>query len=95
MKIQVNDRVIDIAEGYIKVIDGRLKNLNTGRDEGVEGDIVEYSHGNKRYKGHVVGYTNYQLIQTEEYGPVVLEASAARNVSYTHINRITTTHQTH
>ena len=88
MKVQVNDKVIEIAEGYIKVIDGRLKNFNTGRDEGIEGDVVEYKHGNKWYKGHVVGYTNYQIVETEEWGRIVLEANAARNVSYTHINRI-------
>ena len=89
MKVKVNDKVIDINESYIQVVDGRLKNYNTGRDEGIEGDEVEYKHGRYFYKGHVVGYTNYQFVETKEWGRVVLEADNARWVKYTHKNRVT------
>ena len=54
--------------------DGVLWNFNTGREEGVEGDVVEYTKTGVKYSGHVEGYTCYQLIHTKEWGGVVLSA---------------------
>ena len=88
MKVQVQDKVIDIDESYITVVDGKLRNYNTGHDEGIEGDEVEYTRGDSKYKGHVVGYTNYQFIETAEWGRIILEADNARRVKYTHINKV-------
>jgi len=88
MKVKVQNKVIDIDECYIQVVDGRLKNFNTGCDEGIEGDEVEYKHGKDHYKGHVVGYTNYQLVETEEWGRVILGANEARFAKYTHKNKV-------
>lgn len=74
-RIKVNGHIIELTTCcHWGVIDGILHNYNTGLDEGVEGDIVEYSCGNKWYKGHVKGYTCHQWITTEEWGSVCLSA---------------------
>lgn len=89
MKVQVNNNVIEIRENYIIVRDGRLWNKNTGNNEGIDGDVVEYKIGGAKYKGHVVGYTDHQFVTTKEWGAVVLSSDSARFVKYTHNNKVT------
>ena len=69
---------------------GVLWNLNTKREEGVEGDIVEYTLNGIRYRGHVVGYTCYQFIETKEWGLVCLSAHDfdEHNVSFIHLSEV-------
>lgn len=74
-RIKVNNDVIKLSPCcHWGVDNGILRNLNTGFDEGVEGDIVEYEINGVKYRGHVKGYTCYQMITTEEFGSVCLSA---------------------
>ena len=65
------------------VVNGVLQNLNTKHDEGVTGDIITYTNGGIKYRGHVVGYTCYQFVATEEWGKVILSA-AEYDVEFIH-----------
>ena len=88
MKIKVNGEIIELTNMCRwKVRNGVLYNLNTMHDEGVEGDEVEYTHGDTRYRGHVVGYTCYQFVSTKEWGNVVLSA-ASYNPHFTHNTKV-------
>ena len=88
MKIKVNDEVIELSDMCRwEVRNGVLYNLNTKHDEGVEGDEVEYSRGDIKYRGHVEGYTCYQFVSTKEWGKVILSA-AEYNPHFTHITRV-------
>lgn len=88
-KIKVNGEVIELMDCCKWGVRSKiLYNLNTLRDEGVDGDVVEYQrstpHGKVNYRGHVVGYTCYQFITTKEWGEAILEAEDAKNVVYYH-----------
>jgi hypothetical protein len=75
-KIKVNDEVIELTDMcHWDVVNGVLQNLNTKHDEGVTGDIITYTNGGIKYRGHVVGYTCYQFVATEEWGKVILSAA--------------------
>ena len=54
-----------------------LYNCNTQKFEGIDSDLIEYHHENKYYRGHVVGYTCFQIVCTAEYGRVILSAHDA------------------
>ena len=87
-KIKVNGQVIELTDMcHWNVRNGVLWNMNTLREEGVEGDIVEYKHGDTRYCGHVVGYTCYQFVTTEEWGSVILSTTDPRP-TFTHISKV-------
>lgn len=93
IKIRYNGKVEELTDCCRwQVRDRVLFNMNTGHDEGVEGDIVEYSISGTQdrhfYKGHVVGSTCYQFIETKEWGKVVLPAEDARRVRYTHVTPV-------
>jgi len=70
------------------VKNGVLWNDNTSRDEGVEGDSVDYKIGDTRYRGHVVGYTCCQCITTQEFGSVVIPANDLKYVHFTHQTKV-------
>lgn len=80
MDMEKSERLEEIKENlprYIKLgEDNRLHNVNTGRMEGIEGDVVDYTvsvYGiDVVQSGHVIGYTDYQFVNTEEYGAVIL-----------------------
>ncbi len=75
-KIKVNNKIIELSDSCRwSIKDNVLWNENTGRREGVEGDLVTYQIGGVMYQGHVVGYTCHQLIETKDFGPVVLSAN--------------------
>ena len=83
-KIKVNDEVIELTDMCKwDVVNGVLQNLNTKHDEGVTGDIITYTNGGIKYRGHVVGYTCYQFVATEEWGKVILSA-AEYDVEFIH-----------
>lgn len=83
-KIKVNDKVIELTDMCKwDVVNGVLQNLNTKHDEGVTGDIITYTNGGIKYRGHVVGYTCYQFVATEEWGKVILSA-AEYDVEFIH-----------
>ena len=74
--ILVNGETYELTDCcHWKVRNGILWNCNTGYDEGVDGDLVEYTICGAVYKGHVKGYTCYQFIETEEWGKVVLSVT--------------------
>lgn len=77
MKIKFNDKVVELDKGCTwQVRNGILYNLNTNHDEGVDGDTVDFKHNGEMFYGcHVKGVTCYQLIDTEEYGGIVLSAN--------------------
>lgn len=85
-RIKYNGKIEELADCCRwEVRNSVLYNLNTGHDEGVENDIVEYTSNGTRYKGHIIGSTCYQFIETVEWGRVILSAEDARNtVHYTH-----------
>lgn len=60
---------------------GEIRNMNSGCEEGIEGDkIVYYTYFNKERitrEGTVKGYTDYQVIETYEYGREVLTSEFA------------------
>ena len=60
---------------YIVFENGILRNKNSGYREGIYGDTIEYVSNGKSYKGTVIGYTDYQIINTKENGQVILSAS--------------------
>lgn len=83
-KIKVNDEVIELTDMCKwDVVNGVLQNLNSNHDEGVTGDIITYTNGGIKYRGHVVGYTCYQFVATEEWGKVILSA-AEYDVEFLH-----------
>lgn len=83
-KIKVNDEVIELTDiCKWDVVNGVLQNLNTKHDESVTGDIITYTNGGIKYRGHVVGYTCYQFVATEEWGKVILSA-AEYDVEFIH-----------
>ena len=87
-KIKVNGEIIELTDCcHWKVLNGVLWNLNTQRSEGVEGDIVTYRVGNQHYRGHVEGYTCYQIITTHEWGTSVLSAQDFY-AEYTHLSPV-------
>ena len=88
MKIKVKDQIIELS-GMCRweIRSGVLYNLNTKHDEGVDGDIIEYSTGIARYRGHVKGYTCYQFIETYEWGGIILSA-ADYNATFTHQTKV-------
>ncbi len=63
-----------------------LYNINIDRFEGVEGDIVKYYHDGVFCKGHVVGYTCGQFIETKEWGKVILSRDEYRGMSVAFIH---------
>lgn len=77
------EEIIASLPCYIKYKgDGLLWNENTQSTEGIEGDTVEFAryYGGKKLtvRGTVEGYTNYQIINTKEWGTTVLSAEDAR-----------------
>lgn len=75
-KIKVKDKIFELTDCCRwAVVDGVLQNLNTNHDEGVTGDIITYTNDGIKYRGHVVGYTCYQFVETEEWGKVILSAA--------------------
>lgn len=87
-KIKVNGEVHELTDCCKwEVRNGILFNLNTNKDEGVEGDIADIDRHGTKYRGHVVGYTCYQMIETAEWGKMVLSATDD-TVSYTHLTKV-------
>lgn len=87
-KIKVNDQIIELSSSCRwEIRNGVLWNLNSERDEGVEGDVVDYESGGIRYRGHVVGYTCYQFISTQEWGSVVLSTTEPKP-KFTHVSKV-------
>lgn len=87
-KVKVKDQVIKLTDmTHWEVRHGVLYNLNTKHDEAVEGDIVEYTIGESKYRGHVKGYTCHQFVETYEWGLVVLSA-ADYNVRIIHQTKV-------
>lgn len=87
-KIKVNENVYELTDCcQWEIRQGVLWNVNTNHDEGVDGDIIEYTICDKVYKGHVVGCTCYQFISTVEWGKVILSA-ADYNVKFTHNTKV-------
>ena len=91
-RILVNGEEIELTDMCRWTVrNGALYNLNTNHDEGVEGDIIEYTNGGIRYRGHVDGYTCYQFVDTKEWGKVILSAKeyAECGVKFTHVTPVT------
>lgn len=87
-KIKVNDQIIELSSSCRwEIRKGVLWNLNTGRDEGVEGDVVDYESGGIKYHGHIDGYTCYQIIPTKEWGGVVLSTTDPKP-QFTHVSKV-------
>ena len=51
-----------------------LFNNNAKRYEGVDGDIVTVTRNNMAQRGHVKGYTEYQIVPTYEWPTMVVSA---------------------
>lgn len=52
-----NDVTVKVNENDLDVVDKRLYNKTTKKNEGVDGDLVEFTTGNMSRKGSVDGYT--------------------------------------
>lgn len=75
-KIKVQGEILELTDFcHWDVVNGVLQNLNTKHDEGVTGDIITYTNGGIKYRGHVVGYTCYQFVETQEWGGIILSAA--------------------
>ena len=65
MKIKVKDKIIEIPD-YFEIRHNHLFNTNTGKYEGVDGDIVTVTRYGLSERGHVKGYTESQIVPTYE-----------------------------
>lgn len=83
--------IIQSLPSYIRYENGRLFNLNSRQPEGIEGDYVTYYDYDKGErilkKGTVIGYTNYQVVMTKEWGMTILSAEDARTKRIEHKNK--------
>lgn len=89
MKIRVKEYIIDVPD-YFKVVGNKLYNNNTKKYEGVDGDIVTVKQGDMVQRGHIKGYTEYQIVPTYEWPTMVVSAQGIHDGSC----RIDYIHQT-
>lgn len=74
-KVKFNDQIVELTDcTHWEVRNNTLYNCNTKHDEGVEGDIIEYTDNGVKYRGHVEGYTCFQFVATKEWGKIILSA---------------------
>ena len=73
MKVKIKDKIIDVPN-YFEVRNNILYNNNTNRNEGADGDIVIITEFGKAKRGHVKGYTEYQIIPTYEWPTRIVSA---------------------
>lgn len=83
--------IIQSLPSYIRYENGKLFNSNSRLPEGIEGDYVtyyDYDKGEKILKkGTVIGYTDYQVVMTKEWGMTILSAENARTKRIEHKNK--------
>ena len=87
MKVKVKDNIFDVPD-YFKVIENKLYNSNTKRYEGVDGDIVTVTQYGVSERGHVKGYTEYQIVPTYEWPTRIVSAQGlydgSCSIGFTH-----------
>ena len=71
MKVKIKEEVFDVP---FKVRNHRLYNRNTRKFEGADGDIVTVTQYGEVIRGHVKGYTEYQIVPTYEWPTMVVSA---------------------
>ena len=80
MKVKIKGKIIDVPD-YFEVRDNILYNNNTKKYEGADGDIVTVSQYGKSRRGHIKGYTEYQIITTYEWPPIIVSAQGLHDGS--------------
>ena len=80
MKVKIKDKIIDLPD-YFEVRDNMLYNKNTKKYEGADGDIVTINQYGKSKRGHVKGYTEYQIIPTYEWPTRIVSAQGLHDGS--------------
>jgi hypothetical protein len=87
MKVKIKNNIVEVPD-YFEVIGNRLYNNNTKKFEGVEGDIVTVTEGGTSIRGHVKGYTEYQIVPTYEWPTRVVSAQGLHdgtcNIEFLH-----------
>lgn len=73
-KVKIKDEIIEVP-GYFEIKNNHLFNSNTKRYEGVDGDIVIITRNGISEKGHIKGYTEYQIIPTYEWPTRIVSAN--------------------
>ena len=80
MKVKIKDKIIDVPD-YFEVIGNKLYNNNTKKYEGVDGDIVTVTQRGTSTRGHVNGYTEYQIVPTYEWPTMIVSAQGLHDGS--------------
>ena len=80
MKVKIKNNIVEVPD-YFEVIGNRLYNNNTKKFEGVEGDIVTITERGTSIRGHVKGYTEYQIVPTYEWPTIVVSAQGLHDGS--------------
>ena len=71
IKVRIKKKVFEVP---FEVKNGHLYNPNTQKYEGADGDIVTIIQYGVTERGHVKGYTNYQIVPTYEWPTRVVSA---------------------
>lgn len=80
MKVKIKDKIIDVPD-YFEVRNNILYNNKTKKYEGADGDIVTVTEFNEAKRGHVKGYTEYQIILTYEWPAIIVSAQGLHDGS--------------
>ena len=80
MKVKIKENIVDVPD-YFEVIGNKLYNNNTKKYEGVDGDIVTVTEFGRSTRGHVKGYTEYQIIPTYEWPTRIVSAQGLHDGS--------------
>ena len=78
MKVKIKDKIIDVPD-YFEVRGNMLYNNNTKKYEGADGDIVTVTEFGEAKRGHIKGYTEYQIIPTYEWPVIIVSAQGLHN----------------
>ena len=73
MRVKIKNKIFDVSD-YFEVRDNLLFNNNTKKYEGADGDIVTVNEYGTSKRGHVKGYTEYQIIPTYEWPTRIVSA---------------------
>jgi hypothetical protein len=75
-KVKIKNKIYEVP---FEVRDNHLFNPNTKKYEGADGDIVTITQHGLSERGHVKGYTEYQIVPTYEWPTRIVSAEGLHN----------------